>query len=320
MARRVGAGSYVFEVDEGWGRLPEGWDLVDAVGVVVDKQDRVYVFNRGTHPIIVFDKSGKLLGTWGEGVFSTAHGLQIGPDGSIYCVDTADHTVRKFTQDGKLLLTIGTKGVASDTGFNGDLDTIRPAGPFNRPTNCAIGNDDTIYVSDGYGNCRVHAFSADGTHLRSWGVAGRGPGQFRLVHGICVGADGTLYVGDRQNDRVQHFTTTGQYLGEWSDVRCPDDIYPAADGHFLIAELGYQTSRPEGLGARVTVRTASGAIVSAFGDEGDPCAAGNLAATHGLTLDSTGDLYVAEVTFTARIRAGLVPANCHRFQKYVRVR
>src|SRR5690349_2924615 len=137
MAHRFGSGDFVYELDDRWGQLPASWSFVDVVGVVVDRDDRVYVFNRGAHPVVVFERDGRLVGSWGEGVFGTPHGLQIGPDGSLYCVDTGDHTVRKFTPDGTLLLTIGTPGQASDTGYDGSPESIRPAGPFNRPTNLA---------------------------------------------------------------------------------------------------------------------------------------------------------------------------------------
>ncbi|HUE75674.1 MAG TPA: peptidyl-alpha-hydroxyglycine alpha-amidating lyase family protein [Chloroflexota bacterium] len=322
MAKRVGSGDYVYELDEAWGRLPDGWSYVDAVGVVVDGQDQVYVFNRGTHPVIVFDRAGTILGTWGEGVFANAHGLQIGPDGSIYCVDNGDHTVRKFTPDGKLLLTLGTPGQASDTGYSGDLDTLKPGAPFNRPTNCGIAADGSIYVSDGYGNCRVHRFGADGRLLQSWGEPGRGPGQFRLVYGVCIGSDGTVYVGDRANDRVQKFSPDGDYLGQWDDVRQPDDIHLGNDGRFFVAELGYQETRPldEGFGARVTIRDSEGQVLGGWGDEGNPCEPGNCASPHGVAVDSQGDIYLGEVTYTSRVSRGLAPPSCHVFQKFVRVR
>jgi DNA-binding beta-propeller fold protein YncE len=240
MAQRVGSGDFIYEVDERWGQLPASWSFVDAVGIVVDRDDRVYVFNRGAHPIIIFERDGRLAGSWGEGQFSNAHGLQIGADGSIYTVDTGDHTVRKWTPDGRLLLTLGTPGQAADTGFTGDLDTLRGGGPFNRPTNVAEAPDGSLYVSDGYANCRVHHFAADGTLLHSWGEPGRGPGQFRLVHGICVAPDGSVFVGDRANDRVQVFSPTGEYLREWSDVRQPDEVHLGPDSRFYVAELGYQ--------------------------------------------------------------------------------
>jgi DNA-binding beta-propeller fold protein YncE len=303
VAHRFGSGEHVYEIDERWGQLPASWSFVDVVGVVVDRDDRVYVFNRGAHPMVVFERDGRLVGAWGEGVFANPHGLQIGPDGSLYCVDTGDHTVRKFTPDGRLLLTIGTPGQASDTGHDGSLESIRPAGPFNRPTNLAVAPDGSLYVTDGYGNCRVHRFSPDGEHLASFGENGTGPGQFRLVHGIGITPDGTLHVGDRANNRVQVFTPDGAYLREWSDVRQPDEIHVGPDGRFYVAELGWRdgvdAEAATGLGARVTIRDEQGAILSAWGDEGDPTLAGHCASPHGITVDSRGDLYLGEVTYTS---------------------
>lgn len=320
MAKRFGFGEYVYQLDVDWGRLPEGWSYVDAVGMVVDSQDRVYVFNRGAHPIIVFDRNGTLLGTWGEGIFPVPHGLQVGPDGSIYCVDCGNHTLRKFTPEGKLLLMIGMPGKKSDTGYDGDPDRIRPAGPFNAPTNCAIAADGSIFVTDGYGNCRVHHFSADGKLLHSWGEPGVGPGQFRLVHGIGIAGDGTLYVGDRINNRVQKFSPSGEYVGEWSDVRRPDEIFAHSNGHFFVAELGWPDEEltPASVGARVTIRNAEGHILSGWDDGGAPGAPGNIAAPHGITVDSHGDLYVGEVANATRISTGLLK-TCHVVQKFIRV-
>src|SRR5262249_60006932 len=127
--------------------------------------------NRSTHPVTVFDRHGSFLTSWGEGTIRRAHGIHIGPDDAVYLTDDLDHTVRKFTTDGKLLLTLGTSGQPSDTGIDGiDYRTIRrAAGPFHRPTNVALNADGSIVVTDGYGNCRVHHFSADGKLLHSWG-------------------------------------------------------------------------------------------------------------------------------------------------------
>lgn len=320
MRQRFGFGEHVYELAPDWGRLPAGWSYVDACGVAVDGEDHVYVFNRGEHPMIVFDRAGKLLGTWGEGLFSRPHGLHVGRDGTLYCVDDGDHTVRKCTPDGKVLMTLGTPGQPSDTGYTGDLDTLPGGPPFNRPTNAALSAEGDLYVTDGYGNCKVHRFAPDGTLRFSWGAAGRGPGQFRLVHGVCVGRDGTVYAGDRQNNRIQRFSPNGEYLGEWSDVRQPDDVHLGPDGRFYVAELGYLDAAAGRLGARVTIRDEGGAILSAWGDEGDPCAPGNCAAPHGIAVDSEGSIYLGEVTHTARVRRGLAPPTCHVFQKFLRVR
>src|SRR6476661_6307448 len=172
-----------YEVVEGWEQIPAGWTHPDVAGVAVDSQDRVYLICRGDHPIMVYDRDGKFLKSWGEGQFTLrTHGITVGPDDMVYCTDDADHTVRKYTPDGELLLTLGTSGQASDTGYvHGKLDTITHGGPpFNRPTNLAVAPNGELYVSDGYGNCRVHRFSAKGELLQSWGEPGTEPGRFNL--------------------------------------------------------------------------------------------------------------------------------------------
>src|SRR5687767_11406232 len=114
---------------EGWGRLPEGWSYVEATSVAVDASDNVWVFNRGAHPVIVFDREGKFLRSWGEGLVRRAHGINIGPDGNVWLTDDLHHTIRQFTPEGKLLLTIGDPDQAS---------TLHGGKPFNRPTHSAL--------------------------------------------------------------------------------------------------------------------------------------------------------------------------------------
>jgi len=170
-----------YEVVRGWEQLPEGWSFVEVAGVATDSEDRVYAFSRGDHPVLVFDRDGHFLDAWGAGVFTNAHGICIGPDDTVYCADNMDHTLRIFRPDGTLVRTLGNAGVASDTGFVAWTNPVeRAAGPFNMVTNAAPGPDGRLYVSDGYGNARVHVFDPDGQHLFSWGEPGTGPGQFRL--------------------------------------------------------------------------------------------------------------------------------------------
>ena len=107
----VESGSFRYEVDTDWAKLPDGWELEDVAAVAVDGNDDVYVFNRGEHPMIVFDREGNFLRSWGEDLFTRAHGLHVGPDDALYCTDDGDHTMRKCTKDGKVLLTIGVPGV-----------------------------------------------------------------------------------------------------------------------------------------------------------------------------------------------------------------
>src|SRR5207253_864219 len=177
-----------YDVVEGWEQLPAGYVHRDVAGVAVDGEDRVFLICRGDHPLIVYDQKGHFLRSWGEGEFTyRTHGITVAPDGTVWCTDDGNHTVRQFTPNGKLLLTLGTLNTPSDTGYDGkdSINIPRAAGPFNRPTNLAIGPRGDLYVSDGYGNCRVHQFSPTGTLKRSWGVSGTGPGQFHLPHGIA---------------------------------------------------------------------------------------------------------------------------------------
>ena len=134
--------------------------------------------------------------------------------------------MRKCTPEGKVLMTIGTPGVPTDTGYvpNDFLSVKFGGAPFHRPTNVALAPDGGIYVADGYGNARVHRFSSEGVLQFSWGEPGSGPGQFRLVHGIIVGTDGTVYVGDRMNSRIQAFSPKGEFITQWNDVYQPDDL------------------------------------------------------------------------------------------------
>ncbi len=110
MATRLGSGNFTYQVVTDWAKLPEGWSVLEVVDVAVDSEDRVYVFCRGQHPLIIFDREGNFLRSWGEGIFQRAHGVTIGPDDSLYCTDDVAHVIRKFTPEGKLLLTLGTPG------------------------------------------------------------------------------------------------------------------------------------------------------------------------------------------------------------------
>ncbi|MHB9090598.1 MAG: peptidyl-alpha-hydroxyglycine alpha-amidating lyase family protein, partial [Chloroflexota bacterium] len=269
------------------------------------------------------------LKSWGEGLFARAHGLFIGPDDSVYCVDDGDHTVRKCTPDGKVLMTLGTPGVPTDTGYvpNDFLSVKFGGAPFHRPTNLALAADGAMYVADGYGNSRVHKFSPAGELLFSWGEPGSGPGQFRLVHGIVVGKDGTVYVGDRMNSRVQVFSPSGKFITQWNDVYQPDDLWIDASGHMFVAELGYNAELPmsgpvpaPGHGyPRVSIRDLAGKVVASIANP-DPRAPGGFLATHGVRLDSHGDLYVGEVSATNAKRKGLDRKEFHVIQKFARVK
>ena len=107
MATILGSGDFAYEVNMDWAKLPDGWTFHEVSDVAVDSKNRVYVFTRGKHPLIVFDREGNFLYSWGEGIFTRPHGVTIGPDDTLYCVDEGEHAVRKYTMDGgKVLMTV----------------------------------------------------------------------------------------------------------------------------------------------------------------------------------------------------------------------
>jgi DNA-binding beta-propeller fold protein YncE len=185
-----------------------------------------------------------------------------------------------------------------------------------------------IFVTDGYGNARVHKFSPDGRLLLSWGEAGARPGQFRVPHGIAVDRAGNVVVADRENSRLQFFAPDGKFLAAWNDIARPCQVAVDPAGNLLVAELGYRAGMwpgtsapsPDATGGRVSVFSASGKLLARWGGGENPTAAGDFFAPHDLCLDARGDLYVAEVVMSAGGSRGLVPPDCHTLQKFVRHR
>jgi len=315
------------EVVEGWEKLPPGLSHRDVAAVAVGSDDRVYLATRVRSCIFVYERDGTFVRTWGEGMFSDRlHGLTIHPDGTLYVVDDAGHSVRHFTVDGKELAPLGPVGKPSDTGYDGtNLATVtRSAGPYNRPTNLAVAPNGDLYVSDGYGNARVHHFSPDGRLLHSWGEPGTGPGQFKISHGICVLPDGRVLVCDRENDRIQVFDLAGRYVTEWPAQR-PTQLFLGPDGLLHIAELWWRKGprTPRGVEivadrfSRLSILDRSGRVLTRFGG-GPPNTPGNFTAPHGIAVDSRGDVYVAEVTHTIGVGPGLVASGAPTFRKLAR--
>ncbi len=323
------AGEPRYEVVDGWEQLPADFRHRDVAGVAVDSRDRVYLITRGEPRVIVYEPDGRFVGSWGEGLFSErTHGITLGPDDAVYCVDDADHTVRKFTPDGQLLLTLGTSNVPSDTGYDGkSLPSIAHGGPpFNRPTNLAVAPSGDLYVSDGYGNARVHRFSPTGELLQSWGEPGTGPGEFHLPHGIGVTPDSRVLVADRENDRIQVFDPDGRFLDQWTHVQRPTQVFVAPDGLLYVSELWWRPGQhsytrgdvTEDCFARVSVLELDGRLVARFGG-GMPGTRGSFTAPHSIAVDRRGSVYVAEVTHTFGVSTGAVAGSPPTFQKLDRV-
>ncbi len=317
-----------FEANDHWAQLPDHWGWYEVAAIATDSKDRVFVFNRGDHPVMVFDRDGKFVTSWGEGIFARAHGITIGPDDLVYCTDDLDHTVRQFTPDGHLLMTLGTSGKPSKTGATSiDYRTIKTSGlPFHFPTNVALSPEGDIYVSDGYGNACIHKFSPNGRLLFSWGEPGNGPGSFHVPHGIAVNQQGKVFVADRENHRIQIFSPTGQFLDERREIARPCQVAFDRVGNLFVAELGYHAGMWPGTvppcanatGGRVRVLNPCGKLIHQWGGGSRPTDPGDFFAPHDICVDSRGDVYVAEVVMSAGGNRGLVSPDCHSLQKFVR--
>ena len=176
-----GQGTHQYTVQEDWWTLPEGWEFGWIPAVAVDSQDRIYVYSRSEHPMVVFDRDGNFLDSWGDDILKDAHGIFIDADDNIYCTERDTHVVRKFTTEGELLMTLGTP---DEPGAEGE--------PFNKPTDLALGPDGEMFISDGYGNARIHKYSPDGELIKSWGTTrNRSPASL-----ICRIASGSIHVTD----------------------------------------------------------------------------------------------------------------------------
>lgn len=280
MSNRFGFGKYQYEFVSSWPQFPKAGVASD---VAVDSQGLAYVsFRDAPYPetrsgaILVFDKEGRYLRSWGEELFTTPHGIWIGPDDEIFHVDAYGHMVNKFSPDGDVLLTLGTPGEYGPEGA-----------PFRGPTRAVLSRSGEIFVSDGYRQNRVHRFTAEGELITSWGsgVAGTGPGEFDLPHDVTVDKNDRVYVMDRANNRCQIFNVDGQYQEEWPDIIVPNDAVINEEDVMHIAE---------GVPPAILVTTLSGEVLGRWGEQGD--GPGQFAGIpHGLWMDAQGDVYVAQV-------------------------
>jgi len=290
----VGSGKYTFGVQENWARLPDGIEM-RAAAVAVDSQNRVFCFNRvADHPVLVFDPDGNFLSSWGAGLFAQPHAIRFDDQGFLWLTDGHLMQFMKFTPEGKLLQTIGVKGQRSDTGVPPDdlsstawKKVTHGGGPFNIPTDIAFAADGAMFMTDGYGNARVHKFAPDGSYQFSWGQPGNAPGQFNLPHGVWVDRRGRVLVADRENDRVQVFDQNGGSLGIWpTELIGPAFFYVDHDDIVYI---------PEHNGGMVSILTLDGERLARWGGPVHR-------SCHGIWGDSQGDIYVVQPGEWGRVR------------------
>ncbi len=217
-----------YQVVENWAQFPEGvtgWAA--ATGVDIDPKGNIYVFHRNeAMPIMAFDRNGKFLRAWGQGLFKTTHFLRTDQQGNVWVTDRGDHQVFKFSPEGKLLMTLGRKGVVGDNeshdAFNGVADLV-------------IAKNGDIFIADGEStNTRIVKYSKDGKFVSWWGGLGTEPGKFDEPHSIAIDSRGLLYVGDRRNKRVQVFDQSGKFLRQWNHLGTPWGVFVKDDRLYVV--------------------------------------------------------------------------------------
>jgi len=275
--------------------------LGEVSGVGVDAHGDVFVFHRNDRvwpdsdvlstksialpTVTVFDgRTGGVLLEWGANTFAMPHGLTVDARDNVWLTDVALQQVFEYSRDGRLLMTLGTRGVAGNDNTH-----------FNRPTKVAVARDGSFYVSDGYRNTRIIKFSPEGRFLFQWGTPGDGPGQFDLPHCVTLDRQDRVYACDRSNARVQVFDAQGHFLAQWKDAAIgrPYDMAIAQDGSVFIADGGDQPDTPPDRSG-VAVVTVDGKVVSRFGRWGNYD--GEFEIAHDIAVGPDGAVYVGDIT------------------------
>ena len=283
-----------------WPRLPAGYVLGNPSGIGIDTAQNIVVFHRASkkwpvllpfseavipeNTVLILDHiTGKMIAEWGAGIFVMPHSLTVDKDDNIWVTDVGLQQVLKFDHQGKLLMRVGTAGVAG-------ADSLH----FNRPTDIAVASDGSFYVSDGYRNSRVVKFSAAGKYLFSWGVKGSGPGQFDLPHGLDLDGKGNVYVADRENSRIQIFDPEGKFIREWKDKSFGKLYSIRFDKRkqYLVC-TDYVTNYITPKGSDVLVFASDGALVARFGRSGNYD--GPVCRYHDCIMDDDGNIYVGDI-------------------------
>jgi sugar lactone lactonase YvrE len=263
-----------YQLVKDWAKLPAGTQFSLLSAVALDARGSVYVFQREPSKVMVFDSDGRFLRSWGDNDFPSAHGLRVLNDGAIWLTDRKLQQVLKYSLDGKLLLSLGKKGVGGD-------NTSEDA--FNGVSDVAMASNGTVFVSDGEGpNARVVKFSRDGTLIKFWGTKGSGPGEFNIPHSIAIDSKDRVYVADRTNKRIQVFDQDGKFLNQMTQFGVPSALFITKDDTLYCA-----VSAAAGEGeSQINIGTTDGKVTDHV--------VGGINGPHGIAVDSRGAIYVAE--------------------------
>ncbi len=287
-----------YQLIRNWPNLPRGFKLGNPTGMCIDTNQHIFIFHRAdrTWPpsgqmhdsyissktILMLDRdTGKILNSWGEGLFIMPHGLTVDMENNLWVTDVGLHQVFKFSHKGKLLMKIGEAKVPGNNSTH-----------FNLPTDVAVKKDGSFYVSDGYGNSRVVKFSLTGEYLFEWGKKGNKEGEFNLPHAIDLDNEENIYVADRENNRVQIFDPEGEFINQWADDsfgKISSVVFDKEKKGFVAAD--YTTSSSDMvMGSEIILFSSSGNFITKLEmKEGLKCW------YHNVAIDNQENIYVTDI-------------------------
>jgi len=287
-----------YELVNGWPELSKDYKIGQPTGIDIDKDEHIFVFHRAGHKwttpfpdsvisqntILELDnESGKIINSWGANYFIMPHGLTVDKQNNIWLTDVGLHQIFKFNHDGELLMKLGVAKVPGNDSLH-----------FNLPTDIAVADDGSFYVSDGYGNSRVVKFSATGKYLFTWGSHGNKPGEFNIPHAITLDDKGNVYVADRENNRIQVFDSTGVFIKEIMNnekVAQIPSITLDNSQHLFAVDYDFKDSIVNG--STIFLYDSSGKVFLKFSDAGTNKRA--VAWFHDISVDKDGNLYAGDI-------------------------
>jgi sugar lactone lactonase YvrE len=260
--------------------VPDGFEFSQVAAVDFDTRGHLFVLNRGDEALLEFDASGNFVRSLGQVLFDRAHGLHIDDEGNFWVTDVGAHTVMKLNARGDVLMTLGTAG------RSGIWDETAGSRLFDEPTDVAVAPNGDFFVTQGHGrgDPRVLKFSPSGRFLTSWGGRGTHPWQFVVAHSIAIGADGLVYVADRENRRVLVFNLDGEFVKGWlyRGMACGLDL--ADDGSIFMAT---------GFDGQIVKLAPDGVVLGVTGRPGERI--GEYGEAHDLAVSPRGEIFVADV-------------------------
>jgi len=255
-------------------KLPQGWLFGEATAIEVNSKGHIFVFNRGDHKLLEFDPDGNFIKEIGAGTatFANPHGLKIDAQDNLWTTDIENQIIIKFSPEGKVLMVLGRKGIAGE--FMGKWDYTT----FDKPTDVAVAANGDIFVADGYGNSRVVKFNSKDELIKTWGSKGENIGQFKIPHTITV-HEGKVYVGDRENKRIQIFDTDGNFIEQWTNTGYP----------YSIKILGEHLYSIDGVANKIFKFDLQGNKIGEYGSRGFD--SGEMSLPHWIDITDNREIY-----------------------------